>query len=306
MASPAALRVMEIQRFSLHDGPGIRTTVFLKGCPLECPWCANPESLSSEKQLMYFKNKCVSCGECIKACAFGAAGSLSESAPGSPSFTRSLCTGCESCAKKCPKEAVSFSGRDIAVEDILDEVMKDRDYYEFTGGGLTVSGGEPFIQAEALNALLSLAKKNCLHTAVETCGNVQPAAFKSSFENVDLFLFDLKHHDALLLEKTTGGDLNLMLDNLAAAVKSASEVIARIPLIPGFNGDQKTLSAILELAKKFGVTQVHLLPYHLLGRNKYEQLGIPYKWSGYAAIGRDEARALLEAAACQAVNVKIP
>ena len=307
MAKPVTLRIMEIQRFALHDGPGIRTTVFLKGCPLKCPWCANPESCSTEKQLMHFSNKCVSCGECIKTCASGAIKAAEN--PGSeifgrPVFARNSCTACENCAKRCPKEAIVFSGMDISPEDILDEVMKDSEYYKHTGGGLTVSGGEPFKQADALNTLLSLAGNKGLHTAVETCGHVKPSDFKSSLENIDLLLFDLKHDNAEILKKVTAGDLNLILDNLTCAVKSGREVITRIPVIPGFNCDQKTLTGLLKLAQQNGVSEAHLLPFHLLGKNKYEQLGIPYIWD-YTSLDKDQVRSILGNTDSLAIKIKI-
>lgn len=160
--------------------------------------------------------------------------------------------------------------------------------------GLTVSGGEPFMQADALNTLLRMAKEQGLHTAVETGGQVPLAIFEASFENIDLFLFDLKHNDADKLKKVTGGDLNLILDNLTRTMQNGRKVIVRIPVIPGFNNDPKTLSAILRLAEDYGVQEVHLLPYHTFGKSKYAQLGIPYEWNTHTALGKDETRAILQ------------
>ena len=279
------LLVVDIQRFALHDGPGIRSTVFLKGCPLHCPWCANPESQSSNRQLMFFENKCVACGECAKECAGQCPGECPGEFPaitcniGHPSFDRELCRLCGSCAEKCLHEAIEYSGQIMKIEDILNIIMKDKDYYDFTGGGITVSGGEPFVQAEQMMLLLKMAKANGLHTALESCGHVPPEVFTSALKYTDLLLFDMKHVDAEILQSVCGADLSLILENLKSAVSAGCEVIARIPVIPGFNND--SIDDILRMAKDFGVRQTQLLPYHQLGKNKYTQLGLPYLWEDH-------------------------
>jgi len=240
------LNVLEIERFALHDGPGIRTTVFLKGCPLKCPWCANPESQD-----------------------FGQA----QKAASSPTET-------------------AFIPETQSVEDILSTVMRDMDYYTHTAGGVTVSGGEPFVQTAGLKALLQAAKQKGLHTAIETCGQAASSDFESVLAYVDLFLFDLKHHDRKILKNITGGDLDLILKNLALAVQH-SKVIARIPVIPGFNYSEADLSAIVQLAASYGVTEANLLPYHTLGKGKYTKLGIPYTWK-YPPLTKHDVSEILQ------------
>jgi len=249
------LRVFEIERFSLHDGPGIRTTVFLRGCPLKCPWCANPESWD--------------CGRAQKQAM----------TPEGPAIYGL-------------KQAEASSSKVQSVEDILAIVLRDMDYYAHTGGGLTVSGGEPFMQAAGLKALLQAAKQKGLHTVIETCGQALHSDFESVLAYVDLFLFDLKHADGKVLKDITDGDLDLILKNLALAVQH-SKVIARIPVIPGFNYAEAALSAILQLAASYGVTEANLLPYHTLGKGKYAKLGIPYTWE-YSSLTKHDISTMLQ------------
>jgi pyruvate formate lyase activating enzyme len=193
----------------------------------------------------------------------------------------------------------------MTLADILAIVMRDRDYYEYSGGGFTVSGGEPFVQADGINELLRMAKEEGLHTAVDTCGDVSAAVFKASLKNVDLFLFDVKHCNADTLKNITGADLDRILENLSCAVQSGRKVIARIPVIPGFNYDAKTLAGILNLAKSCGVREAHLLPYHTLGKNKYSRLGIPYTWDGYHALTKDELFATMRDTDVSGMEIKI-
>lgn len=267
------VHIFDLQRFSLHDGPGIRTTVFFSGCPLRCPWCANPESQRGGKELLYLRDHCLSCGRCAGACPHGA---VSFSPGTGPVFHREECQRCGKCAEVCPAEALELSGKTQTVEEILSVVRRDRDYYEKTGGGVTLSGGEPFAQPESLCALLKAAKEEGFHTAVETTGNVTEPAFRQGLPFADLFLFDLKHSEPEALRTTTGGDLLLILGNLRLAVESGSEVCVRVPVIPGFNHDPGTIEGILSLASDCGVRAVELLPYHILGKSKYARLGRVY------------------------------
>jgi len=301
MIRQSALQVLEIERFALHDGPGIRTTVFLKGCPLCCPWCANPESQKAERQLMYFENKCKSCGECAGVCPAGAISGVQ----GRPVFNRGRCTSCGTCAGQCPNEAIDFFGRLMTPDDILAVVMRDKDYYEYAGGGVTVSGGEPLVQADGTNELLKMAKLEGLHTALDTCGEASATVLEASLKNMDLILFDLKHDNADTLKKITGADLGLILDNLTRAVRSGREVIARVPVIPGFNYDTKTLSGILKLAKSCGVRKANLLPYHTLGKSKYARLGRAYTWDGYGMLGKDEVSLAIRDIDVPGMEIKI-
>lgn len=278
------LNVMEIERFALHDGSGIRTTVFLKGCPLHCPWCANPESQSTKKILMYFENKCVKCGACKNVCKTGAVSFQNEG----PVFLRDRCNGCGDCANACLQNAIAFSGRMMLVEDVLSEVLSDRDYYEETGGGLTISGGEPLMQLEGLLELLRAARGEELHTAIETTGNVSVDTFSQVLDHTDMLLFDLKHTDKGILKKVTGGDLETILKNLHCAAQSKCEVILRVPAIPGFNFCEEVIRGIFAIALENRIPEVHLLPYHVLGKSKYAQLGLSYPYPYRKALSNEE------------------
>lgn len=279
------LKILEIERFAIHDGQGIRTTVFLQGCPLFCPWCANPESQKLKRQLRYMEHKCVMCGTCARVCPHGAV-TMQE---GRPVFDRDRCVVCGTCGRHCPAGAIQYAGEGMDVKDILETVLRDKDYYDATNGGLTVSGGEPFVQFEGFLELLKQAKAAGLNTAVETTGNVSEEKFIEAEPYIDTFLFDIKHCDADKLKNVAGGDLPLILKNLAYAVsKGAERVIARVPVIPGFNFDEKSLRGIFELVKRYGVKTVHLLPYHTLGRRKYEQLGWKYTMDDAKMISKEE------------------
>ncbi len=272
--------IIEIERFAVHDGPGIRTVVFLKGCPLRCPWCANPESQSKLPQLMYNRRKCVHCLACVAACRYDAIrgeAAAEESVVVGPVFIRENCVGCMACQKACPTGAITFSGRMMAVDDIIDVVLRDRDYYDNSGGGVTFSGGEPFYQPEALLALLQAAKAHGLTTAVETEGHARPDDLQKAAPFVDVFLFDLKHPDPETLRRVAGGDANLIGRNLAyLASLDPGKITIRIPVIPGFNHDRDSMEKLFTTAAGLGIRRVDLLPYHNMARNKYAALGLTY------------------------------
>lgn len=269
------ISVMEIERFAIHDGPGIRTTVFLQGCPLRCLWCANPESQVIGKHLLYFENKCVGCGACAKACQYEAITFENNK----PSFHREKCVQCLKCEEACPQNAIRFSGEEMTADDIMSVILRDKDYYENSGGGVTISGGEPFFQFEGFIELLKKCKESLIHTAVETCGQTSLDKIKQAIPYLDLFLFDLKHTNSQKLKEYTGGDLNLILGNIKyIASIDPKKIIIRVPVIPEFNYDEETLSSIFNIALDCGIEKVHLLPYHVLGLSKYEQLGKPYEF----------------------------
>lgn len=282
----SALKIFDIQRFSIHDGPGIRTTVFFNGCPLHCPWCSNPESQRGRTELMHFARKCTHCGRCFRACPNGA---IRFSPEEGPLIDRSKCIRCGTCAKACLSDAMRMSGKEVSVQDVMKVVRRDNHYYQKSGGGMTASGGEPFLQPEGLAALLKSAKEEGITTAVETTGNVPAGAFEKAAGLVDTYLFDLKHSDPERLHKVTGGNLSLILDNLRRALKEKeSQVIIRVPVIPGFNFDPESLKGIYQLALAQGAHQVDLLAYHVLGRSKYTQLGLSYRQEGEKGLDKKE------------------
>lgn len=279
------LHVMDIERFATKDGPGIRTTVFLKGCPLHCPWCANPESQSALPQLLWFKNKCTACGACVGVCPNGAR----QGEPGEyPRFAPALCVACGACQRVCAAEALKISGKDYDIPTLLAAVLRDRDYYATSGGGVTVSGGEPLAQPAALARFLAACREEGLHTAAETCGAFTEEAFALVAPHLDLFLFDIKCGEEKKLRETTGGDLDGIRKNLTRAVESGKEVIGRVPVIPGFNHTQEGMEAIFQTARDCGVKRLDLLPYHTLGKNKYAALGRPYPLEGVPMLTREE------------------
>ena len=268
------LAVMEIERFAIHDGPGIRTVVFLQGCPLRCGWCSNPESQQIRTQLMHINSRCTGCGTCANNCPH--ANIRMEN--GRPVFDRDKCITCKSCAEACLQNAIRFAGEALSVQDIMQVVLRDKAYYEQSGGGITVSGGEPFVQFSGLMRLLESCKKEGLHTAIETTGQVNPEKIKKAAPLTDLFLYDIKHTDKALLKKETQADLQTILSNLSYLSGYPEKVVIRIPVIPGFNFNPKDIQSIFNLAKEKGLTTIHLLPYHTLGKDKYEQLGLKYTY----------------------------
>lgn len=273
------LHVMDIQRFCIHDGPGIRTTVFLQGCPLRCPWCANPESQAIGRKLMHDGKKCVGCGACAAVCGANAV----RMEGGGPRFDRGACLACGNCASACPAGAITYSGRTLTARQVLETVLRDRDYYDNSGGGVTLSGGEPFAQFEDMLELLRLAKGSGLHTAVETCGQVPPDRFAQALDWIDLVMMDVKHTDAERLKAVTGADLAVILRN--AAQVEPEKLRLRMPVIPGFNED--CIGAFFGIAQRLGVRNVHLLPYHTLGVNKYAALGRAYALDGVGMLRKE-------------------
>ncbi|MBC7959737.1 MAG: glycyl-radical enzyme activating protein [Vallitaleaceae bacterium] len=279
------LAIMEIERFAIHDGPGIRTTVFLQGCPLRCKWCANPESQEIGTKLLYLSNKCNGCGDCYRACAYGAI----TFEKGRPVFHREKCVQCRKCEVACLQNAIHFSGEVVAVDDIVEVVLKDQDYYQNSGGGVTISGGEAFVQFEGFLELLQKCKENNLHTAVETCGQYDVSKIKRAIPLLDLFLFDLKHSNAQKFYEYTGGNLEQILGNIQyIASIDPGKIILRVPVLPGFNFDETSINDIFNLALKFGIEKIHLLPYHTLGMSKYEQLGLSYDFEAQKSLLKEE------------------
>jgi len=264
------LKVLEIERFAIHDGPGIRTAVFLQGCPLRCPWCANPESQEIINHLMYKQDSCLKCSGCVEICPLKALRIKAERVV----INRDVCDGCGKCAVVCPTQSIRFVQMDLSVDEVVNEVAKDEAYYQTSGGGVTISGGEVFVQFDGFLSLIKECKKRGFHVAVETTGQTSKEKLLEAEAYIDTFLWDIKHVDATKLKKETLGDLNLILANLDLI--DPEKLIIRMPVIPGFNDDEETILAVFKLASSKGIKRVDLLPYHRLGLNKYRQLDRPY------------------------------
>ena len=267
-------KVADIIRFATHDGPGIRTTVFLKGCALSCIWCHNPETIASGPELGYVAKKCVGCGECARVCPEGA----QRMVDGKHVFDRTRCVACGTCAEVCLGSALLFYGREMTAEQLLATVLEDRAFYQSTGGGVTVSGGEPLLQAEFCAELLGMAKNEGLHTAVDTCGMVPWEAFTEVLPVTDLFLYDIKQTDPALHRRDTGRDNDLILENLRHLSACGAAIEIRIPLVPGINDDDLFIDAAGALLSGLEHIQaVKVLPFN------------PFAHSKYAALGKEDA-----------------
>lgn len=254
------LFVSQIQRFSLHDGPGIRTTIFLKGCNLRCKWCHNPESQLAQKQMMYYKDKCIGCGKCAEVCP----------------HQLKKCDFCGKCELYCPADARKVCGKEYSVDEVFSEIAKDKMFYENSGGGATFSGGECMLQIDFLYEILKKCKENGIHTAIDTAGNVPWEYFERVLPYADLFLYDVKAISDELHKQGTGVSNKLILENLLR-LSGKCDIIVRIPIIGGFNDDNAEVKKIAEFLKKIKCIKKELLPYHSMGEHKYDALGIEHK-----------------------------
>lgn len=264
--------VFNIARFSIHDGPGIRTTVFLKGCPLRCWWCHNPESQSSRPEVTYFQERCRQCGDCVKACAHHAL-----QLEGGVRVDETLCERCGTCVDACLADARQIAGKWMSAGEVLGQIERDRVFYEESGGGVTLSGGEPLQQGTFGEILLRLCRARGIHTTVDTCGYTAPGVLERIAAFVDLFLFDIKLIDPQQHREYTGVANDLILSNLNWLVTHNRNVILRVPVIPACTDSDENLSAIVRLARSLGLRRIHLLPYHRIAMDKYQRLGLEYK-----------------------------
>jgi pyruvate formate lyase activating enzyme len=285
--------VFNIQRFSIHDGPGIRTTVFMKGCPLKCAWCSNPESQAAAPQLMVRDIKCVACGKCADMCPTQAI-TLTESEGRRVDWER--CNQCLKCVEVCLYGSLTAIGKHMSVEDILAEVEKDRIFYKNSCGGVTVSGGEPLQQFDFVHELLQTLKQHDLHTALDTSGCAPGEEFKRLLPYVDLCLFDIKTVDPNKHRDFTGVDSDLIMDN-ARRVSALVPTWFRIPLIKDFNDSETDFKKVVEMALELGVEKISLLPYHEGGKVKTHQIGQTYSMNLAAASAEDHIKHLIDIAA---------
>ena len=268
--------VFNIQHYSIHDGPGIRVTVFVKGCPLRCRWCANPESNEAKPQLMTYRNRCTGCGACVKACPRGAVTLRDEGENAFAETDRLKCTGCGACVEGCYADAREIAGRMMTVEEVLKSVLADRLFLEESGGGMTVSGGELLTHPDFAEALLFAAHREGLHTAVESCAFAPRETVRRVFRHVDLALLDIKHMDPEAHLRGTGVSNEQILDNIRFVHCEMGIALAvRVPVIPGYNDSTENIAATARFVReKLGRdAAVHLLPYHRMGEGKNENLG---------------------------------
>ena len=306
--------VFNIQRFSTHDGPGIRTTVFLKGCPFHCFWCHNPEGLNPRQEVQFFTERCILCGECVILCEQGA--HLIQD--GQHAYDRSRCIQCGRCIEACCAGAVEFSGKVMTAEEVLEEVLRDEAFYETSHGGITISGGEPLLQYDFTTRLLSLSKASGLHTALETTLYRKWAEIVPFLPLVDLFLVDLKLIDADQHRMFTGVSNRQIIANARKLAGTDKPVIFHTPVIPNVNDSSEAIAAIAQFVRELVKIRIgrldpdhdsgislELLPFHRLAGGKYESLGLDYKARDFTPVPPDKLAALLQTAALCGIKVKI-
>jgi len=261
--------IFDIKRFAVHDGPGIRTTVFFKGCPLRCWWCHNPEGISPSKQFSFFQVLCINCGRCIEICP----GDAIEDPEKGLARNTELCVLCERCIEVCPTTARKMIGRKIDVDEVMTEIQKDIMYFDASDGGVTISGGEPLMQPEFLRGILEACRSAGIHTTIDTTGYSPPKVFESLMDLIDLYLYDIKLLDDDMHRRYTGVSNRHILDNLRTSINEGKHVILRFSLIPGITDTKKNIEDLVRfLPSVSGVDEIHLLPFHNV-HEKYQRLG---------------------------------
>lgn len=287
--------VIDIQSYSVHDGPGCRTTIFLAGCFLKCLWCANPESWDLKEKVMFSEARCQyknGCGQCIKVCEKEA---ISVNEVSGIRLDRTKCDSCStfSCAKTCSPEALKLCGRRYTTEGLMSIINRDRDFWG-QGGGVTFSGGEPFHQKQFLNHMLQKCKEAYIHTVVETTAHARQEDFLSVMKNIDFAFIDVKHMNSLRHKEQTGVGNEIILRNIQALVKNnwPGRLVLRMPVIQGFNDSEDNIAAIAEFMDRVGLAEINILPFHRLGASKWEQLGKDYAYKDYTPSPRERMEAI--------------
>lgn len=275
-------RIFNIQKYSIYDGDGIRTLIFLKGCNIRCPWCANPEGLSSQFQVMFSHDKCVGCGKCVDVCPAGIHYmTTNEQGEAVHCVNRSIdCIGCRKCEEVCISDALDIMGKDVTVSEMMEIIMQDYDFYISSGGGVTIGGGEMSLQTDFAVELLRECKKMMINTAVETQGTTSLANYEKLAEVVDLFLFDVKHIDTVEHKNLFGIGNENVRRNLERLMELGANVVMRMPLVRGYNDSFDAITGAIEyameLSKRGNLSRIDILPYHQLGRGKYDKLDMIY------------------------------
>lgn len=286
--------VFNIQKFSIHDGPGIRTTVFLKGCPLHCKWCANPESQSPHIQIIRDDDLCIHCHHCQKICP--------KQAILEDLNITSACDGCLTCVNECPVHALSYEGKKMSVEDVVKICLQDRDFYEESGGGVTISGGEGMMQPPFVKALVTALKEEHIHVAIETTGYASEQVFQELAPLFDLLLFDVKHYDDAKHQEGTGVTHQLIDSNMRYAIAHHIPLLARIPVIPGFNDSLEDAEGLAAYLLSCQINKVQLLPFHQMGENKYAKLHRNYAYTNVKAYHEEDLNEYADIFRKQGVN----
>ncbi len=295
MARVTSGLVFNIQRYAIHDGSGVRTLVFMKGCPLKCQWCSNPEGQKSHPETGFMESRCVGAdickARCVEACSEHA---ITLSREGRPVIDRKLCAHCGKCGEGCYYGALELVGQEMTVEEVLSEVEKDRPFYRRSGGGVTIGGGEPLMQAEFVAQLLEACQQRHLHTAIETTGFGPRRQLKEVLEHVDLLYLDIKHMDSSRHKELTGVSNEAVLRNVRGLLSADRhyEVIMRVTTIPGLNDSEENISASARFAAELGCEGMELVPYHKLGISKYGQYGMEYQLGDMDPPSEDKMRAL--------------
>jgi pyruvate formate lyase activating enzyme len=293
--------VFDVKRYATDDGPGIRTTVFFKGCPLHCWWCHNPEGQGPRPELMYKRSRCKGSGECAKSCPKGAISKSGQTV----SVNRKLCDSCGKCTSVCPTGALIVVGKVMTVDEILREIEQDVTFYDESGGGVTFSGGEPLMQPDFLDALLEGCRKKNIHTALDTCGFAPWKTVDTIRDKVDLFLYDIKTLDSQAHRKYTRVSNKLIIQNFRTLAEKGSKISIRFPVIPGFNDDEKSITRIGEFALSHAVKQICLLPYHRAGIEKYRNLDRAYRLEDVPSPGDQKMQQVKERLVKQGLDVRV-
>jgi pyruvate formate lyase activating enzyme len=303
--------IFNIQRFSIHDGPGIRTTVFFKGCPLRCFWCHNPEGLCIKPEIQFFSTRCIACGECVTVCEQGA--QELHDGPQGPLriYHRELCVTCGRCVDTCYAGGLQMVGRRVSPEAVMDEILEDRTFYETSSGGVTLSGGEPMLQPEFAREILERCKAEGIHTAVETTAHCKWEYLTDLLPVTDLFMIDIKHADPEKHRVATGVSNTRILNNVKRLTGTGKPIIFRVPVVPTVNDTPQDIAAIAQLIKSLlgprtrdNHADLELLPFHRLAGDKYTSLGLEYKANTLETPTKEKMAELVEVASGYGITVR--
>lgn len=295
--------ISNIERFAIHDGPGIRTLVFMKGCPLRCRWCSSPQTWNHRPEILHDAQKCLGCGTCIDSCP---ASVFSLSGEESLLIDRERCDGCGECSRVCPNGALEYIGRYVSAEELLQEVIKDSAFYRRSGGGVTVGGGEPTLQIEFLTEFFKLCRQRGIHTSIETCGYFRWERFVHVLPYLSLIHMDLKHMDDDRHRELTGVSNRPIVEN-AIRIAERKPLIFRVPVVPGCNDDEDNIKATAKFAASLGpnLLRIDLLPYHKMGSQTYSRLGLTYTLEETEPLLRSDMERLQEIVRSYGVSVEI-